>query len=85
MTAGTREDIRNYGDEFFDAKGDYPFKPMNEPNWLFYSNSSQIEWLKQQDLSLPEGYSYVDLKKSDAVQICAEQLYTSKADEEFIE
>lgn len=39
---------------------------MDKPCWLFYSNLSQIEWLKQQDLSLPEGYSYVELKKSDA-------------------
>jgi hypothetical protein len=58
---------------------------MDEPNECFYASDEQCNTLLKRDIQLPDDYYFTDLCEKDAKQICAEQIYTSQADEKFIE
>lgn len=63
----------------------YPFRPMDEPNECYYSTDDQCKKLEERNIELPDDYYFVSLRECDSKQICDEQIYTSKADEKFVE
>jgi|EndMetStandDraft_8_1072994.scaffolds.fasta_scaffold2534421_1 hypothetical protein len=62
----------------------HPFRPMDEPNICFTVDDQQCRLLEKQDIQLSEDYYWTKLTEKDAQQICAEQIYTSPADEKFV-
>ncbi|KAI6190917.1 hypothetical protein M3Y97_00170800 [Aphelenchoides bicaudatus] len=60
------------------------FGPSTNLNIAYYIDEQKRNLLEKMDIQLPDDYYWVTLSERDAEQICAEQIYTSKADEKFV-
>ncbi|KAH7660457.1 hypothetical protein AAVH_43759, partial [Aphelenchoides avenae] len=70
--------------EFFREKGSHPFCPCDEPNYYYYASDSDIAWLKQADVALPDGFEYVILSPEQADEMVSVMLHADEDDAKMV-
>ncbi|KAH7703427.1 hypothetical protein AAVH_29397 [Aphelenchoides avenae] len=74
----TATEIADVVHEFFREKGYHPFCPFDEPNYYYYASDSDIPWLKQSDIALPDGFEYVNLSPDQADEMVSVMLHADE-------
>lgn len=71
--------------EYFREKSSHPYCPFDEPNYYYYASEPTIAWLKQADVSLPDGFEFVNLYPEQADEMVKVMLHADEDDAKMVE